>query len=109
MRKFPRSAACGTSEARNTNSPVSDFDQIDQAGIASGDLRRQPHNFPEHLIQRQFGADNPAHAVQDRRVGTLRFHYLSGHHTSERKPSIGCRSNQNFLSGGFSATIDIQS
>ena len=53
------------------------FHQVDQAGIASRDLGRKAHDLPKHLIQRQFGADNPAYTVQDRDfLRLLPFHFV---------------------------------
>jgi hypothetical protein len=33
-------------------------DQINEAGIAGGDLDGEANDFPEHLVKRQLGTDN---------------------------------------------------
>jgi hypothetical protein len=63
------------------------FDQVDQTRVASGDLRCEPDNLTQHLVQRQFGAYYPAHSVQNGDIGILRFHCIYDYHTSEVKAS----------------------
>ena len=64
--------------------------QIHQAGVAAGHPRRQSHDLPQHLIQRQFRANNPAHSVQNGYVvGSRDTHSFGCHHTSSVRRATG--------------------